>query len=418
MGGKTNLDPNKNNDVWRIVAALKNSKATNNTPLQGPEGLLYSNEEAQFTDHPPLPKQEQEDQLMKEFVDEFLEEADEETITPATPELIKGIITGLRNKVSPGEDNTSNLALKHLPPVMIHNLTALINGALSKCHFPDVWKKAQVIMIPKSAKGMQLSENYRPISLLSTLAKLIEKVIKIRLEEESLDKNLLPDEQFGFRAQLSTELQVVRIAEIITHGFDFRQRTGLVLLDLSKAFDKVWHVGLLVKMINMEISPPMVKIIASYLKNRSFSTKFNGAASQVHPIRAGVPQGSVLGPTLFNLFMTDLPRTPVVQMALYADDTALIYKSSNMQMIQNKLQKALNKMKAWADRYRIRINPNKTQAILFKKGGTLPGELMYENQAIPWTKTAKYLGVHLDDKLTWGKDIEKIITKPKVSATL
>lgn len=162
------------------------------------------------------------------------------------------------------------------------------------------------------------ASNYRPISLLPTLSKKAESVIKTRLDRELDGLDLIQSEQFGFRKNLSTELQLVRVVKHILEGRAVGRSTEAVFLDLASAFDKVWHDGLLWKMRRAGFSPSMVGMVASYLRGRTFEVKVDGCTSGEWTIGAGVPQGSVLGPTLFNIYLSDIPRSEGVQMALFA----------------------------------------------------------------------------------------------------
>jgi hypothetical protein len=167
-------------------------------------------------------------------------------ITPASPEEVRGIIGTLKVKKAPGPDKISNTALKVLPDKVA--LTAIVNASLRFCHFPSRWKSANVIFIPKPGKDLLFPLNYRPISLLSNVGKVLEKVILTRLVRATNENHVLLDEQFGFRPKHSTADQLIHVTEFISQGINQKESTGAIFLDVAKALDTVWHDGLVYKL--------------------------------------------------------------------------------------------------------------------------------------------------------------------------
>ncbi|GFS64069.1 probable RNA-directed DNA polymerase from transposon BS [Trichonephila clavipes] len=168
-------------------------------------------------------------------------------------------------------------------------------------YFPNAWKTAVVIPILKPGKNPKLAESHRPISLLPILSKLAEKIISTRLNDYLENENILVPEQHGFRPRLSTTHQLLRVVEYIKDGIDRHQYTAAVFLDIQKAFDRVWHTDLLFKLITYKIPPPLILLLKSYISDRSFTVKINRTFSQDRSAKAGIAQGSILGPVLFNL---------------------------------------------------------------------------------------------------------------------
>ncbi|GFU76390.1 RNA-directed DNA polymerase from mobile element jockey [Trichonephila clavipes] len=177
-------------------------------------------------------------------------------------------------------------------------------------YFPQLWKTASVIPILKPGKDPTLPDSFRPISLLPVLSKITEKIIQKRLCLHLNDNDILIPQQHGFRAGLSTSHQFLRVVEYIKSGFQDRKSTGAVFLDIQKAFDRVWHVGLLYKLIKIKTPPHLIKLINSFLNNRSFTVKVNNSHSSDRRIIAGTPQGSSISPILFNIYVNDIPLEP------------------------------------------------------------------------------------------------------------
>ncbi|RXF69280.1 reverse transcriptase family protein, partial [Desulfovibrio sp. DS-1] len=185
----------------------------------------------------------------------------ETTLDPVTVEEVQDLIKSLKPRKAPGIDGINNRVLKLLPGHLIIILVSIFNAAITNCSFPAIWKEADVIGIHKPGKPANKPSSYRPISLLSTLSKLYERVILSRLRDFAISKHLLPDEQFGFRARHSCVQQVHRITEHILSHFAHRPRpigTAALFLDVAKAFDKVWHNGLSYRLYQFGVPDKLV----------------------------------------------------------------------------------------------------------------------------------------------------------------
>lgn len=253
----------------------------------------------------------------------------------------------------------------------------------------------------KTWRKPDITQNHRTISLLNSTAKLAEKIILRRLKEELEDKEIIPPEQFGFREEHSTEQQALRLTENIINFSNWNHVSTAIFFDVSKAFDKVWHEGLLFKMNEFNISIPLIRITASYLKNRSFQVKVGDAKSTKTKMSGGVAQGGVLSPNLYNIYTADIPKNSGLDTKVftYADDTAILTHSRNLNLASRYLQTAADSILDWMKQWKIKINPNKTQAIVFSKKNTLPSEeLVIEETKIPWRNEIKYLGIIFDKK--------------------
>ncbi|CAH2092397.1 unnamed protein product [Euphydryas editha] len=252
-----------------------------------------------------------------------------------TPSQIKILLSKLKSRKAPGIDDLTNYLLKNISQKGLVLLTKIFNGCLILGYYPSSWKIAKMIPIKKPAKSDSCPKSYRPISLLPSLGKLFESVILMRLRK--FTDHLLISEQFGFRRNHSTTQQLARVSEQITHGLNQKKCTGMVLLDIEKAFDTVWHEGLLHKLLINNVPTGLVKLVQSYLVNRSFSVAIGEHRSSLKPIPAGVPQGSILGPYLFSLYINDIPKQPHTQLAIYADDTASYTTSEDGDLVIGQL---------------------------------------------------------------------------------
>lgn len=411
--------------LWRMTKALLKIP-DKCPPLHGKHGMAYSNEdkanamadtlEETFTpnDNPSnidkIEEVERAVYLLKHMQTPIMD------MTLCSPKEVLSIINTLNNKKAPGLDGIPNLALKRLSRKGATYITKIFNSMFKLQYYSINFKKSKIILFSKPGKDSKFPQNHRPISLLCGISKIFERIILTRLNKHLVENKILRNEQFGFRQKHSTNHQLLRITENIIEGFNKNEVTGIVFLDIAQAFDKVWHDGLIHKLIMYKFPPYLIHLIKSYLTDRSFEVHLSNKISTTRAIEAGVPQGSVLGPTLFNIFINDMPDSPHVEVALYADDTALIARSLRGQQASLYLQNALDTLEEWYEDWRIKINVSKSTATLFHKKKqtygknsaikTLPIHLF--NEIIPWSPQSKYLGVIMDSKLNWTKHIKDL----------
>lgn len=399
-------------DLWRVVKSLGNRSVTI-PPLKDNNGCLTTNAQEQcevlanaFSQNMLLTNNWVSDPETEAKVKRSVEDLDTFegpfSINPVSPREVGKTLRKLKRRKAPGYDNLTNILLKHLPQKAIVLLTKIFNNCLKFYYFPNAWKQAKVITIKKPGKDDSIPQNYRPISLLPALGKLFESVIASRLLKVIHNK-LIP-EQFGFRQCHSTVQQLTRVAEHVTHKLNLGQSTGMILLDIEKAFDSVWHNGLLHKLIKMEVPMQLVKLIQSYLSDRTFFVKIDKDASKPYHIPAGVPQGSILGPHLFLVYINDIIKQPHTLLASFADDTACFTSSDDIDSIITRLQWSFDTLTNFFTTWKLKLNVNKTEAILFSRLRSLPCRKIKvgDNETIPWSKSVKYLGTILDDKLNWS----------------
>ncbi|GFX02801.1 probable RNA-directed DNA polymerase from transposon X-element [Trichonephila clavipes] len=343
----------------------------------------------------------QNDEIINSTVNNFLSTPPTTLIEPALPDEIIHYIKHVNAKKAPGKDLITNRMLKNFPIKLILILTILINKILKFNHFPDNWKEAIIFPINKPVKDPHLASCYRPISLLSTIGKLTESIILHRLKNFINENNLLNPNQYGFTNKLSTLYPLLRLTEHISEGFQKKKSTGAVFLDIQKAFDRVWINELTFKLISYNLPPPLIHLIHSYLTNRSFKIRINETLSNEH----SCPQGSLLGPLLFNLYINDIPDYSLTKINLYADDTDIHATYKKLSTISYAINKHLLHLQNFYDKWKISINVEKSTAIIFTKKHSLPSPIIIYNKQIPWSQEAKYLGIIFDTHLTWKQHI-------------
>jgi hypothetical protein len=345
-----------------------------------------------------------------------LESTEEITITSnQTAHAIKNS----KNNNSTGPDNINIKHLKHLGPIAIDYLTCIFNLSVNENIIPQIWKLSKIIPILKPCKDPNNSSSYRPISLLSPLIKTLEKVLLTLISTEVPNT----EHQHGFKKKHSTSTALHNITDTIIKGFNDKRppkRTILVSLDMSKAFDNVDLHILINKLHKTNINNTLIKFISNYIKGRKGYVIFNNVKSHKLNFKTGVPQGGVLSPTLFNIYMSDIPSPPPeVELITYADDLNTLTSHSNVHIAEQNLQPYLDSIHKWTTDNKLELNPIKSTATLFT---TDPAEyntqlnLNINNTEIPTVKHPKILGLTLDPKLNFAKHIE--LTKDKASKTI
>ncbi|GBL89240.1 RNA-directed DNA polymerase from mobile element jockey [Araneus ventricosus] len=268
-------------------------------------------------------------------------------------------------------------------------------------------------MLSKPGKDPKFPQSYRPISLLSSLGKIFEKVLQKRINSYCDSSNIIPKEQFGFRAQHSTIHQLLRVTNSITEGMNNKFYTVGIFLDIQKAFDQVWHDGLIYKLIQLNFPKYLINILKSFLENRTFRVVIHGETSNMGVNKAGTPQGSVLNPILYSIFTSDFPSHPRTITCLFADDSAVLAQGTTIKYILRTLQSFLVSLEEWLTKWRIAVNTDKTKAIIFRKGCTNfnPTNLELFDETIEWVTEVKYLGLIIDNKLTFRQHISYLKEK-------
>ena len=323
------------------------------------------------------------------------------------------ILVNLDPSKATGPDGISNRLLKEAAVPISEPLADLFNHSLHIGQFPDIWKIANVTPIHKKNDAM-LCTNYRPISLLPCISKVFEKILFEHIYTYLKANNLINRHQSGFTPGDSTINQLIAICNNIHKSLDVNDEVLAVFLDLSKAFDKVWHKGLLYKLELCGITGNLLDWLKSYLSGRKQKVVLNGASSSVLELHAGVPQGSVLGPLLFLIYINDISANLESDVYLFADDTSIFKKVNyDINSAATTINDDLEKIRKWSDNWLVSINPEKTVSMLFssrRQPSKIPVMLLGQS-IISSVDTHKHLGVHLSTNLSWGNHMCITIAK-------
>ena len=327
------------------------------------------------------------------------------------------IIKSLKNTKSTGYDDFSTKFIKLSAPLIAKDLAKIFNLAISTGVYPDNLKIAKVIPIFK--KGDQTSvNNYRPISILSPINKIFEKILYSRLIKYIDKSNILYKYQFGFRKNHSTEHALIELVDQIRYNIGGNKMTCGIFIDLSKAFDTVDHQILIEKLEHYGIRGKALDIFKSYLSNRKQYVQLEKSKSQLRPISCGVPQGSVLGPLFFILFINDLHKCcPEGKVRLFADDTTIFFHKDNINDIISTGKIIMTQLTNWLRANKLTLNADKSTFTIFKSHKkvihNMPECIEFLNQSIKRTSHNKFLGIILDEHLTWNFHITELSNKLK-----
>ena len=306
-----------------------------------------------------------------------------------------------KDKKSKGYDGIDMCMLKKIIPHILTPLRHICNTSLSQGIFPDEMKIARIIPLFKSGDKQNVS-NYRPISLLPQFSKILEKIFNNRLMNFLNSNNLLYLRQYGFRKNMSTSMAIMELVENITNAIDNGKFTIGVFIDLKKAFDTVDHNILVTKLDHYGIRGVAKKWLSSYLENRKQYVCFNGTDSGFLPVSCGVPQGSILGPSLFLLYINDLCNVSTrLTSILFDDDTSCFIEGTDLSDMCIQLSTEMNKLSTWFKTNRLSLNVSKTNCMIFGRSNQPDHHRVYiDNIVIERVNCNKFLGVIIDSKLS------------------
>ena len=337
------------------------------------------------------------------------------TFTPVTCTEVQCIILSMPSNKSPGPDKVNMRIIKDCLPVILGPLTDIINSSFAASTFPNSWKVAEIIPLLKDGDHEEASNN-RPLSLLVVASKICEKVALLQFSSYLHRNGRLSSHQSGNRKYHSTETLNILVSDFILDAMDHKRLSALVLLDLSKAFDSISHTILLQKLSCVGASIKTVNWFRSYLSGRTQSVRIGLSTSTPLPITHGVPQGAILSPLLFCIYLSDLPSTPqVCHLESYVDDSKIFlsFPIKDVEAAKHNLEEDLRRVAVWCCRNQLLINPKKTKFLVVGTRQLLrriPDDftLLFLGKEIVPVSSAKDLGVILDSNLTYDHHISQL----------
>ena len=313
--------------------------------------------------------------------------------TLVTMSELENSIKKLKND-TPGISLINRTVLKKLPEIALTKLQWMFNHTISLGYFPNKFKTASIKLIPKPNTDQSNPINYRPISLLEVTGKLLERIINTRITIHLETKNIIKDTQHGFRNFRGTDTALTVIHETIAHHTANKQQCYLILRDVSKAFDKVWQDGLKYKIIQLQLPTPFTKLLNTFLVNREAKIKIGTFTGPPIPLLAGVPQGSILSPTLYTIYTNDIPPPAIDCTNIqYADDITQIisYPGKSRAFMANRVKKEIEKINNFEMKWKIKTNNSKFKIIpiAVKK----KDNIVINGNPINYTDNGKVLGL-------------------------
>ena len=398
----------KQKRLWNFIS---NTKKDNSgvAPLR-PEGLLIDD------------TKQKAEILNKQYYSVFTPETEDEIIPsltdnyPSMSEIhvkVEGIEKLLKNldpSKATGPDQIPARILKQFATEFAPHLTTIFNVSLSKGDVPEDWRHANVIPIFKKG-DKYLASNYRPVSLTCICCKLLEHIVVTNILKHLDHYNILVDCQHGFRSKRSCETQLLTLSHELLNNLHSGVQTDMIILDFSKAFDKVPHKKLLRKLDNYGIRGNTWNWVSAFLSNRMQQVALDGEVSSQLPVVSGVPQGSVLGPLLFLIFINDLPASVTSKTRLFADD-CILYRPILKQEDTVTLQNDLNNLAEWEKMWGMQFHPEKCNSLTVTRSqSTYKTSYILKGHTLESVETAKYLGVTISHDMNWDKHIHNITAK-------
>ena len=409
-------------DKKRLKNMIKKAKeeawrrfVTKQTPWGRPYKIIFkskTNEDKQLSDEELLKRSPavHEEETVGYCGTELLNPQNESPhYKEITRDEVSNYIRSSKNRSAPGLDTINYKTIKTYNIVKPDTLTNLYDACLRHGVFPDCWKKAKIIWIPKPGKDLQLANGYRPISLIPCLGKILEKCLHARLAEHMAGR--LSERQFGFTKGKSTEDAVHNLLRDIRDGRATHSYTAVVCLDIKAAFDTVDWCYIQEQLVVYKVPYLLRKMVSSYFDKR---VAVSGSATL--QVRRGCPQGSVLGPLLWNLaynrvLMEMEKSTEGALLTCYADDTAVVVSAQTTDMLKIKLYRNLRKITRLLRDAGLTLNVGKTELMILSNFTPIGFGLTFEGQRIQPKTALKYLGITVDNKLTFDQHIEHVIQK-------
>uniref|UniRef100_A0A8C6KGR8 Reverse transcriptase domain-containing protein n=1 Tax=Nothobranchius furzeri TaxID=105023 RepID=A0A8C6KGR8_NOTFU len=340
---------------------------------------------------------------------------------PFTVHEVHKALKSIDHRKPPGPDFMEPYFLKMAEDYVAEPLSILFNLSINSKEIPSQWKSAYVLPLLKGGDPAVLT-NYRPISNLSVLSKIMESLVSVQLKEFLSINDILSKCQSGFRKGYSTTTAVMKVVNDIIVVLDRKQFCASLFIDLSKAFDTVDHAILINRLISLGLSEHSVAWFSNYLTNRTQCVKCEDLCSDFGAVQRGVPQGSVLGPLLFILYINDLGQNiKDANIHFYADDTIIYCFGTSLSQVVESLQKAFDLVQHSLHQLKLTLNAEKTKLTFFTNRqipNIVPKLITLEGKVIEMVHEYKYLGVWIDNSLTFKSHIDKLVKKLKLKLGL
>ena len=335
---------------------------------------------------------------------------------PATPSEVFRLLQDIKPRKATGSDGIPGQVLQKCAQYITPSLTNLINLSLSSGHVPAVLKNAHVTALFKGGDKEDCRQ-YRPISLLPIVSKVLERIVQARLVSHLESLSCIPPNQFAYRKDHGTEDALTLLTDKLLSARDQHLHTGIVFVDLSKAFDRVQHQTLVSDLFGAQIHGTALSWFCSYLSGRTQKVVIPGQEpTQACPCQRGVPQGSVLGPILFSLYTSPVPSLlsdEGTTCQLYADDIIFSCSSTNTTIITKCLQNSLMSLSTWLQGRGLLLNRDKTKllAVSGNQRVSIDINIALNGVNISQVQSTKYLGFELDDNLSWNHQVNNLCSK-------
>ena len=428
---KLNQNIGKPKELWKSLKSLglSSKQQSSSTICLEKDGILsfdhkanaeifkdfYSNLASDLVKKLPNPPNKFGTETVREYYKNLNLEEKSFAFEPTTHAVVLKLLEELNPSKSVGLDNIAGKFLKEGASILASPLTDLCNLSISLSSFPDECKVAKLKPLYKKETKTK-PKNYRPISLLPLISKIIERIIHSQTQSFLDENKILYTYQSGFRKHYSTDTCLSYLTDRLRNGFEKGLLTGMILIDLQKAFDTIDHSILLEKMKCLSFSESTIRWFTSYLSNRSFIVSVGKELSSRGKLNCGVPQGSILGPLLFLLYVNDMPQAVNSELLLYADDTCLFFMGKDSKIIGDQLNKDFNSLCEWFidNKLSIHFGEEKTKSILFgtkqllHKGISL--NIRYGDTEIKQHTKVTYLGCILDNDLSGESMVTKVLS--------